>query len=135
MRFPGIIIGDSLTVEEVVSEGDTTDNYGVSHVENLLSTPALIAKAIDASVRLVDDKLPPGFITVGKSVELVHEHPTVLGAAITVKAEIKSFDGYHIKLSIVAYDKSGIIGRGSHVRSIVNEKWMKLKVQKRIAGI
>ena len=135
MRFPGIIIGDSLTVESVVSERDTTDDYGASHVENLLSTPALIAKAIDVSVKLVDDKLPAGFITVGKSVELVHEHPTVLGAVISVKAEIKSFDGYHIKLGITACDTSGIIGRGSHVRSIVNEKWMKLKVQKRIAGI
>lgn len=33
---------------------------------------------------------------------------------------------------MLASDESGIVAKGSHVRSIVNEKWMKLKVQKRI---
>jgi len=132
MRFPGIIIGDTLTVRRAVEEKDTTDNFWTTHIEHLLSTPALVAMMQEASVALIDEKLPEGFISVGKSSEITHEQPTVVGAVISLKVEIKSFDGYHIRLKMIAYDDSGIVGRGVHVRSIVNEKWMKLKVQQRI---
>ncbi len=132
MRFPGIIIGDSLTMQKTVNESDTTGNYWTTHIENLLSTPGLVAMMQEASVALIDEKLPEGFISVGKSAEIVHEHPTVVGAVVTIRVEIKSFDGYHIRIKMIAYDDSGIVAKGSHMRSIVNEKWMKLKVQKRI---
>jgi predicted thioesterase len=135
MRFPGIIIGDTLTIQKTVTENDTTDNYWTTHIENLFSTPSMVAMMQEAAVRLIDEKLPEGFISVGKSAEVTHEQPTVLGARLSLKVEIKSFDGYHIRLKMLAYDDSGIVGRGSHVRSIVNERWMKVKVQKRIANL
>lgn len=133
MRFPGIVIGDVLTIKKTVEEGDTTGNFWTTHIENLLSTPALVAMMQEASVQLVDERLPGGFISVGKAAEITHDQPTVLGAVLSIKVEIKSFDGYHIKIKMTAFDDSGIVARGAHVRSIVNEKWMKLKVQKRIA--
>jgi predicted thioesterase len=135
MRFPGIIIGDTLTIQKTVTENDTTDNFWTTHIENLFSTPSLVAMMQEAAVRLIDEKLPEGFISVGKSAEVTHEQPTVLGARLSLKVEIKSFDGYHVRLKMLAYDDSGIVGRGSHVRSIVNERWMKVKVQKRIASL
>lgn len=135
MRFPGIVIGDVITEQRTVKEADTTDNFWTTHIEHLLSTPALVAMMQEASVALIDEKLPDGFISVGKSAEITHDQPTVVGAVITIKVEIKSFDGYHIKVKMIAYDDSGIVARGNHVRSIVNEKWMKLKVQKRIMSL
>ena len=135
MRFPGIIIGDTLTIQKSVTEKDTTDNYWTTHIENLFSTPSMVAMMQEASVQLLDEKLPEGFISVGKSADVVHEQPTVLGALLNMKVEIKSFDGYHVRFKMLAYDDSGIVGRGSHVRSIVNERWMKIKVQKRIASL
>lgn len=131
MRFPGIVIGDALTVTRTVTEEDTAGNYWMTDVEKLLSTPGLVAMMIDASTRLIDEKLPDGFISVGKRAEVVHEHPTVVGTPVTLKVEIKAFDGYHIRIKMVAYDDSGIVGRGSHERSIVNKKWMLIKVNKR----
>ncbi len=135
MRFPGIIIGDTLTIQKSVTEKDTTDNFWTTHIENLFSTPSMVAMMQEASVQLLDEKLPEGFISVGKSADVVHEQPTVLGALLNMKVEIKSFDGYHVRFKMLAYDDSGIVGRGSHVRSIVNERWMKIKVQKRIASL
>jgi predicted thioesterase len=135
MRFPGIVIGDVLTEQRTVEESHTTDNFWTTHIEHLLSTPALVAMMQEASVALIDERLPEGFISVGKSAEITHDQPTVLGSVITIKVEIKSFDGYHIKLKMIAHDDSGIVARGTHVRSIVNEKWMKLKVQKRIMNL
>lgn len=135
MRFPGIIIGDTLTIQKSVTEKDTTDNYWTTHIENLFSTPSMVAMMQEASVQLLDEKLPEGFISVGKSADVVHEQPTVLGALLNMKVEIKSFDGYHVRFKMLAYDDSGVVGRGSHVRSIVNERWMKIKVQKRVASL
>lgn len=135
MRFPGIVIGDVLTKQRTIEESDTTDNFWTTHIEYLLSTPALVAMMQEASVELIDKKLPGGFISVGKSAEITHDQPTVVGAVITIKVVNESFDGYHIKVRMIAYDDTGIVARGSHVRSIVNEKWMRLKVQKRIMSL
>jgi len=135
MKFPGIIIGDTLTIQKTVSESDTSGNFLPADVEDLFSTPALVAMMMEASVKLVDERLPDGFISVGKSAEVTHDYPTVLGANITVKVEIKSFDGYHVDLKMTARDESGVIGRGTHTRSIVNKRWMQMKVQKRISSL
>jgi predicted thioesterase len=66
---------------------------------------------------------------------VTHEQPSVLGATVTVKVELKSFDGYHLRLQMTAMDDSGVVGRGSHVRSIVNKKWLLIKVNKRLSSL
>ena len=135
MKFPGIVVGDTLTIQKTVSEEDTVGNHWSLDIEKLLSTPGLISMMIEASTRLIDNKLPEGFMSVGKSAEVVHEHPSVLGAQVGVKVLITAFDGYHITLSMTAYDEGGIIGRGSHTRSIVNRHWTQLKIARRVASL
>ena len=82
MRFPGIIVGNTLTLHKTVSESDTSGNHWDAEVEKLLSTPGLISMMIEAAVKLIDPALPDGFISVGKSACVTHEHPSVLGAAL-----------------------------------------------------
>ncbi len=135
MRFPGIIVGDSTTLGKTVSVEDTAGNFWTTEFEQLLSTPALVSYMVEACSKLLENKLPEGFVSVGKSSEIIHEHPSVLGAHVTVKVETKAFDGYHITMSMTAYDESGIIARGTHVRSIVNKRWMNLKISKRVASL
>ena len=134
VKFPGIIIGDTHTLQRTVRTEDTAGNFWKTDVGELLSTPSLVAMMAEASADLIDSKLPEGFISVGKSAEVTHEQPSVLGATVAVKVEIKSFDGYHIRLQMTATDDSGVVGRGSHVRSIVNKKWLMIKVNKRLAN-
>ena len=135
MKFPGIIIGDTHTVERTIEQEDTAGNFWTTEVAELLSTPSLVAMMMEASANLIDERLPEGFISVGKSAEVTHEHPTVIGATVSVKVEIKSFDGYHIRLQMTASDESGIVGRGSHTRSIVNKKWLLIKLNHRMANL
>lgn len=135
VKFPGIIIGDTHTIERTIQPEDTAGNFWKTEVGELLSTPSMVAMMQEAAATLIDDKLPEGFISVGKSAEVTHEQPSVVGAHVTVKVEIKSFDGYHIRLTMRATDDSGVVGRGSHVRSIVNKKWLLIKVNKRLASL
>ncbi len=133
MKFPGILIGDTNTVQRTVTKEDAAGNFWTTEVEDLLSTPSMVAMMMEAAANLIDSRLPEGFISVGKSAEVTHEHPSVVGATATVKVEIKSFDGSHIRLKMTATDESGVIGRGSHTRSIVNKKWLLIKLNKRLA--
>jgi predicted thioesterase len=135
VKFPGIIIGDTHSIEKTIAPEDTVGNFWKTDVGDLLSTPSMVAMMQEAAATLIDSKLPDGFISVGKSAEVTHEQPCVVGAHVTVKVEIKSFDGYHIRLQMTAVDDSGVVGRGSHVRSIVNKKWLMIKVNKRLSNL
>ncbi len=121
MNIPNFKIGDSLTLQKVVTDTDTALNYGSGQLENLLSTPSLVALMIEASVKLLDSKLEEGYISVGKMAQVVHEKPSLLGDTVSVKVEITGFDGSRIQILMTAYDEFGQIGVGSHERYVVNK--------------
>jgi predicted thioesterase len=121
LNVPDFKVGDSLTLQKIVTDTDTALNYGSGQLENLLSTPSLVALMIEASVKLLDRKLPEGYITVGKMAQVVHEKPSLLGDTVSVKVEITGFDGSRIQILMTAYDEFGQIGVGSHERYIVNK--------------
>ncbi|TCO75180.1 thioesterase family protein [Marinisporobacter balticus] len=122
LNAPKIELNSSLTIQRKVTKEDTALNYGSGQLEKLFATPRLTALMIEASVKLIDHELPKGFITVGKMAKVVHEKTTILGETISVKVEIKSYDGNKILLDMVAFDEIGVIGRGTHERIIVNKK-------------
>lgn len=131
LNVPKIDVGKSITVQRTVKKEDTALNYGSGQLEKLFATPSLVALMIEASVKLLDDKLPEGFITVGKRTEVVHEKPTQLEETISIKVEVKKYDGNKIDIEMIAYDEIGIIGRGTHQRIIVNKKSLLEKASKR----
>ncbi|MFP4643696.1 MAG: thioesterase family protein [Spirochaetales bacterium] len=135
MNFPGVVVGNALTLPKTVSESHTADNFFDTGVEKLCSTPSLVSMMMEASVGLIDPTLPDGFVSVGKSASVTHEQPTVLGANLRLEVRITDFDGYHIYLEMTAWDDSGLVGRGQHVRSIVNRRWLELKVNKRLMNL
>jgi predicted thioesterase len=133
MKFPGIRIGAAITIRRQVTESDTIGNHLPDDVDKLFSTPALVSLMIEASVRMVDPNLPDGFISIGKSSEVTHDHPSVVGDTIALTVRIDEFDGYHLGISMEAHDSRGLLGHGRHVRTIVNKRWMELKIARRIA--
>lgn len=135
MNFPGIRPDMSITIRRTVGDDETYGNHLPDEMEKLLSSPGLISLMIEASVRMIDPQLPDGFLSVGKGSEVVHEHPTVVGSTVAVTVRIAAFDGYHITIDMVASDEVGVCGRGSHTRSIVNRRWLDLKIARRLASL
>lgn len=134
MKFPGISIGLSKTITHTINHRDTAGNCLPDDIEPLLSSSGLINLTINTAVELVDPLLPDGFLSIGKSSSVSHEHPSVLGAHLSLTVTIVAFDGYHITLRVVASDETGMVGRGMHVRSIVNKHWLQIRVAGRAAG-
>ena len=131
LEIPDIKVGTHATVQKRIKEEDTSINYGSGKLKTLLSTPALVALMIKAAVEAIDDKLPEEMITVGKMTTITHDKPTGLGAMVSVKVEVKSFDGQKIVFDVTAYDEIGTIAQGTHERIIVNRKALLKKAQKR----
>jgi len=132
MKFPGVVVGTEISIRRDITESHTRGNHLPEGMLPLFSTPALVAMMIEASVRMIDPSLPDGFISVGKSAEVTHDHPSVVGDTVTLTVRIAEFDGYHIGIAMEAHDHRGLVGHGRHVRTIVNKHWTELKIARRI---
>ncbi len=130
MKETDLKAGDNITIQKKVTIEDTALKYGSGKLRDLLATPSLVGLMIEASVKLIDSHLMEGFISVGKQTSVIHEKPTTIGETISVNVEIKEIVNNRYYLTMQAYDETGLVGTGEHVRTIVNEKWMMLKLMK-----
>lgn len=112
--------GMSITFEKEIRDRDTIGDYGATALDYLMSTPSMVAILISASAKLLNPLVPEGSVTVGGSVEVRHEQPTLLGEKVWMVVTVKEVNGDRISLEFVANDKSGVIARGRHERFVVN---------------
>lgn len=112
--------GMSITFEKEIRDRDTIGDYGSTALDYLMSTPSLVAILISASAKLLNPLVLESSVTVGGSVELRHEQPTLLGEKVWMVVTVKEVAGDRISLEFVASDKSGVIARGKHERFVVN---------------
>jgi fluoroacetyl-CoA thioesterase len=115
----GIKEGMSIFFDKEVDSSDTAAAYGSKALDFLLSSPALVGMLINASAELLDPLVPQECVTVGNSVELYHEKPTLLGENVRLVVTVKTVAGDKISLEFIAYDKVGVIARGKHERFVV----------------
>lgn len=115
----GIKEGMSIFFDKEVDSSDTAAAYGSKALDFLMSSPALVGMLINASAALLDPLVPQECVTVGNSVELYHEKPTLLGENVRLVVTVKAVAGDKISLEFIAYDKVGVIARGKHERYVV----------------
>lgn len=131
MKLPELKIGITASVQKVITQEDTALNFGSGALNNLLATPTLAALMIEASVKLIDPLLPEGYITIGKTLEIDHENPTIEGINVIVTARLMEVDGSRLSLEITATDEVGKIGIGYHERYIVVKSLLMNRVEER----
>ncbi|MDH8678833.1 thioesterase family protein [Fusibacter bizertensis] len=118
--FANLYKGMTHTLQKKITIDDTALNYGSGKIENLFATPRLVALMVEACARLIDPKLPDGFVSVGNSISVDHFKPTLLGATVTVEVVVSGFNNGKYTFDMAAYDEFGKIGEGSHSRSLVH---------------
>lgn len=108
-----------------VTENETAIKMGSGDLE-VYATPAMIALMENAAKTLVIDELPNGYTTVGIEMNVKHIKSSPIGANIQCKATLTKVDNKKLFFYVDAKDDEGTIGKGSHVRYIVNaEDFMK----------
>jgi fluoroacetyl-CoA thioesterase len=120
-----ITVGLSTIIKKEVGVSDTLparDSAGI--LDFLISTPAVLTMVIQASSEMLDPLLPEGFITVGKTIELSHERPTMVGETISLILTVTKIDGTKILLDIAGHDATGQICKGTYERHIVDKNFL-----------
>jgi predicted thioesterase len=129
--YEGLKPGVEKYFQKIVTEEDTALNFGSGAHKHLLATPSLVAFMIESTISMVDPLLPKGFVTVGKSLNVIHEAPTAIGVTVTIKAKLTKVFGNLLEFQITGLDELGVIATGSHERYIVNYDKFMDKVEER----
>lgn len=112
--------GLSTIYEKEVSNFDAAGSFGSGVLDFLLSTPAAVTMALETAIQLLDPLLPAGYVTVGKSIELQHRHPTLVGEKISLIVTVTEVAGEQVFLSIEIHDTHGLVCKGKHERFIMS---------------
>ncbi|MFN2151286.1 MAG: thioesterase family protein [Anaerolineales bacterium] len=117
------LITPGMTRQEtfLVEEQHTAYHIG-SGDEKVLGTPWMISFMERVSNRLVAEHLPEGQISVGVHVDVQHLAATPMNAEIRVRAEVLEVVKNRVKLSIEAWDSQDKIGKGTHLRAVVDKE-------------
>jgi predicted thioesterase len=104
--------------EQRVEMKDTAKMYGSGMVE-VFATPAMIALMENVAYTSVSRFLPEGFTTVGIQLNVEHSKATPIGAKVWCESVLEKQEGRKLFFSLIAFDETGVIGKGTHERFIV----------------
>ena len=113
--------GISALIEKIVTENDSAVIYSSGTLE-VYATPAMIALMENASKSCVEHHLPCKYTTVGIEVNVKHIKATAIGSKVKCEAILQEVNGKKLFFNVNAWDESGKIGEGLHVRYIVEAK-------------
>lgn len=119
MDFP-VKIGATKDRTIIVNSNQTTSFLWEG--ENVLSTPSMIAEMEETCRLLLKEQVIPDgqWDSVGTIVDVRHLAATPVGAEVSLKAEVVSFEGRRVMFDVQAFDRLEKIGEGRHERFMVN---------------
>lgn len=92
---------------------------------DVFATPSMVALMENAAMNAVAPYLPEGSTTVGSEISTTHIKPSAPGSEISATATLIAVEGRKLQFDVEARDASGTIGKGTHVRFIVDiERFM-----------
>ena len=116
--------GLEYTSKVVVEPGNCASAVGSGGLD-VFATPSMVALMENAAMNCVAPYLPEGSTTVGTEINTTHIKPSALGATIKAVAYLVAVEGRKLQFNVEAYDGDNCIGKGTHVRFIVDiERFM-----------
>lgn len=116
-----IMTGKELELTARVREADTARVYG-SGLLDVYSTPAMVAIMERTSMELVQPQLDKGYGTVGMSLDIKHLRAVPVGGQIRCTSRLAGREGNRLSFEVRVYQGDEIVGEGSHMRYIIDEK-------------
>ncbi len=98
---------------------------------DVFSTPAMIAEIERTAAQSIAPLLDEGKTTVGTHISVNHTDATPEGMSVTVRTELTavSDNGRFLTFEAEVYDQCGIIGKGTHIRAIIDAERFMAKVR------
>lgn len=123
--------GLKASAELIVGEQHTAPRIGSGKV-HVLATPVMINLIEAAALAAVEDRLPPGFQSLGTVLNVRHIAATPVGMRVSASAEVVSVEGRTIRFRVEARDEKDLIGDGTHERVVVNVQKFDQRVQQKL---
>jgi predicted thioesterase len=121
-------IGMTFTSSVIVSLADCAVKMGSGDLE-VLATPAMIALMENAAMNAVAPALQDGVTTVGAEMNTTHIKPSTIGAKVRAVATLTAVEGRKLTFDVEACDEVGAIGKGTHVRFVVDKERFMAKLR------
>ena len=128
-------------MKETLVAGVTGENRHRVVSENLVShyhakgppvfgTPFLLLVMEGAAFNALLPHLDDGEQSVGVGFNFEHLAPTLAGATVVARAEVQQVVGNKITLHFEAHDGRQLIGRGTHVRAVLDVERFKKRLRR-----
>ena len=110
--------------DTVVTQDNTASAVG-SGLVPVFATPYMIALMENAAANSLLPFLGEDEGSVGIHLDVSHTSATPVGMKVWAETEVTAVDGKRITFAVKAFDESGEIGAGTHVRCIIKpEKFL-----------
>jgi len=118
--------GLSAQIRRTVTQDDTALALGSGDLD-VLATPRLLAWCEQATLAVLDGRLPGDQTSVGSRVELVHQRGSRVGVEVAVRAVLGHADGRLIRFDVVAEQagadgSTAVVGRALVTRVVVDRE-------------
>jgi fluoroacetyl-CoA thioesterase len=123
-------LGRKTTVSTRVDSTNTASAVGSGGVD-VFSTPAMIGLIEKAARDSVQSLLSQGWTTVGTRVDIRHISATPFGEEISATAEVVEVDGRRLVFAVLAADRLGLVGEGTHERFAIEQDAFVSRVRNR----
>ena len=100
----------------------------------VFATPWMLCVMETAAAEAIAPHLDAGEASVGHGFEFHHVAPTPAGMMVVATAEITNVEGNMVTLSIEARDDLEVIGKGTHVRAVIDLERFNRRIKKKSGG-
>lgn len=104
-------------------------SYQDSRLVPVLASPWMLSFMEHAAYNAIQPHLDDGEQSVGVGFQFEHLAATPAGSNVTASARITAIDGRRVTLDIEARDDQQLIGKGQHVRAVINVERFKKKLR------
>ena len=122
MKYLSIQLGSKAEVVQIVTQDDLASILGEMDdiFPKVFATSKMVALMEVAASRVLKKFLSNSECSVGIEININHVSPTSIGAKVRAQAILIDIVEDIFIFNVQAYDESGLIGEGTHKRSIVD---------------
>ena len=122
-----IPVGAKGSAEMLVTKDKTAAAVDSGSLE-VFATPWMVAMMELAACNALAPYYEEGQSSVGTKLDVSHDAATPLDMKVCAEAEVTEVDRRRIVFSVTAWDETGVIGKGTHERFLINAEKFLAKV-------
>ena len=132
MNLQSVLLGSEAEAMQIVTEDDFASILGEEDdiFPKVFATSKMVALMEIAANRVLKKILSSTRCSVGIEININHVSPTAIGAKVKAQAVLIDIMDNVFTFTVQASDESGLIGEGTHKRSIVDIE----RLEKRALG-